>query len=122
MGWWKRHTNSCAKWENIVKDAQEAIANSKKKKGFTDSQITRLENGNDNNLKRIIRLAEINYYEDMQKRLDYALGVGRITGQNGREIMEWHIDHETGCLKDFENTAEYERALEVAEYGQQEDF
>ncbi len=37
MGWWKRHTNSCAKWENIVKDAQEAIANSKKKKGFTDS-------------------------------------------------------------------------------------
>jgi hypothetical protein len=31
MGWWKRHTNECAKWENIRKDVHEAIANHDKK-------------------------------------------------------------------------------------------
>ena len=109
MGWWKRHTNSCAKWENILKHAQESIAKHDKKRGLSETTIRRLEAGADHNIKRRIRLAEMVYYENLQERVDYALGMGKLM-HTGREMMELYIDDETGCLKEFEDTIECHEA------------
>ena len=63
MGFWKRYTNRCSKWENIVKDAEEAITNSRNK-------VWKYHYGV-NEKQDEIQYQEEEYYIRVEKRLSW---------------------------------------------------
>jgi hypothetical protein len=126
MGFWKRHTNSCAKWENVAKDAHEAIENHHKKvekylrtrypswylqpgekpqeldeedeMQMAEAQWQHHEHSNhiDNHNE------EYSYYEYMQRHLNM-IGSnldGLVSHFSKKSFKENYTNHETGC---FEN-------------------